>query len=1369
MTAAERFVKRMLGSISSSSYLNPNGAKGDKKWRDSALDVAIAYLNDPANDDVKPNVFSKRWAVKKNTEEGKSNGKNTAKTAQDSLYDALVADESPKDQTLEQHDKQHHPKGFNPETDTCKFRERITTETETDKGDILDSENGIENHKEKQFEIIKSTNPMTDDYHVGIRSIDDIKTFAEVCEEAPPANPDVTDDIISEAKKSGLITVYSSKPITNGTFVTPSQMMARDYAGGGEIYSKEVKLEDVAWISGDEGQYSQVGDSAKPTTLPKADKPQAKVYEGLSKKKTEEYGRLMAKKRPDLDADLILTELGKIQDRKVQECAFGWVMKGAIKLPEDTYKVEEAVKRGEEAFNAFTGAKKTMEASETTIDNARKALEDAEASGDERKIERAQQRLKNAKKRIGIAKDTIERYGNVSFNPSDYDTPMEMIEAMHDFKESEKPITVDELKKNPLMSNYRDEGYGVETFQVEDSREGQALMRKVIDTHWGKDANPWCLLHGDGEGNLSDGSDGGYDAWYFWNDYNKLPKRVAFKDGKLLAFMATAKDRHSAREELKQEWRLSDDSRPFEEWIVSCPQERRDGVLWWDRQDKWSYGIPVGVERVKDDQLGRLAQYEILGGEKVMKKGQDLFIGIKGIPGYKVWYGDSDKIKAHTDSTGGTLNYSTYGGIRSYTINANGKSYDIGIESDEDGFYLGRTTITLPNDSWARIIFDGEELDTRLSALPDEDSELSAEEVIEKYLPTIIRNFNRIKGELEGGENHVYDELISSFLGENYVEDADTLPQGETLEEHDRKHHKGHFDPSTQTCKFRDEMKKETDADKADIADEDRESKGNKKGRDEHSQPLVSPEEDKAYMEAVERGDMETAAKMVREVAERNGFGTFGLHGTKKEFTVFDKKRIGSSNDEGWLGRGFYFWDGSNRVYAGQYANGGKVMEVMLSMQEPYFIEQDEMNRLIDAADRHDVETLEKFTQDVKNNGYDSVVDNNGQMMVFEPSQIKSADSVTYDDDGNVIPLSRRFDDGDDIRGDVSGSSPSESNGEEFGESFYASVYPDRDESFSAEFAPAMEEESRKADESYAANFSKDGTYKLPFANGRFGKGIMDKVREEQKKQAEEAKRQEEEQKRQAETEQTIFENITKGMESISAEDAQEYISGLFTTLKDCGEVQRKAENRLARYPKKRKQETLRFVAATLKDILPRYPKVADALAHFAFYPCRPRSSDSYAAVTRVLYKDSGRVELKGQFMAFPYTHREQDELSFDSDGGKHMAWCIDNYPTNDVMANRACFMHEVGHLLMNGERYEDKENNEVAWGKIVNEGRREMEKWDSNISLYPQTCDTGRTRLIELHSECVALFTMPGYGQDSNLPKLPKCVEEYLRKELIG
>lgn len=172
----------------------------------------------------------------------------------------------------------------------------------------------------------------------------------------------------------------------------------------------------------------------------------------------------------------------------------------------------------------------------------------------------------------------------------------------------------------------------------------------------------------------------------------------------------------------------------------------------------------------------------------------------------------------------------------------------------------------------------------------------------------------------------------------------------------------------------------------------------------------VSKEEDKAYMDAVKQGDMEAAREKMLEAAQGAGYDVYGLHGTQGEFTVFDKKRIGSSNDEGWLGRGFYFWDKSNRDYANQYAGSkGKVMEVFLSMQEPYLIEEREMERLIEASDKHDVDTLEAFTQELKDNGYDSVVDRNGQMLVFDSSQIKSADTVTYNDKGEVIPLSERF------------------------------------------------------------------------------------------------------------------------------------------------------------------------------------------------------------------------------------------------------------------------------------------------------------------------------------------------------------------------
>ena len=114
--------------------------------------------------------------------------------------------------------------------------------------------------KSKQLEIVKNANPMTDNYHVGIRSAADIKTFEEAMKDGESffyGDFDITD--AEKALKSGEITVYSSKPLEQGGFVSTSQNMARDYAGGGKVYSKKVKLDDVAWINGDEGQYAKAG------------------------------------------------------------------------------------------------------------------------------------------------------------------------------------------------------------------------------------------------------------------------------------------------------------------------------------------------------------------------------------------------------------------------------------------------------------------------------------------------------------------------------------------------------------------------------------------------------------------------------------------------------------------------------------------------------------------------------------------------------------------------------------------------------------------------------------------------------------------------------------------------------------------------------------------------------------------------------------------------------------------------------------------------------------------------------------------------------------------------------------------------------
>lgn len=50
-----------------------------------------------------------------------------------------------------------------------------------------------------------------------------------------------------------------------------------------------------------------------------------------------------------------------------------------------------------------------------------------------------------------------------------------------------------------------------------------------------------------------------------------------------------------------------------------------------------------------------------------------------------------------------------------------------------------------------------------------------------------------------------------------------------------------------------------------------------------------------------------------------------------------------------------------------------------------------------------------EFSEALRNAGYDGVVYDNQEYIAFEPNQIKSADVVTYDDAGNIIPLSERF------------------------------------------------------------------------------------------------------------------------------------------------------------------------------------------------------------------------------------------------------------------------------------------------------------------------------------------------------------------------
>lgn len=154
---------------------------------------------------------------------------------------------------------------------------------------------------------------------------------------------------------------------------------------------------------------------------------------------------------------------------------------------------------------------------------------------------------------------------------------------------------------------------------------------------------------------------------------------------------------------------------------------------------------------------------------------------------------------------------------------------------------------------------------------------------------------------------------------------------------------------------------------------------------------------DRDYMDAVNRGDMNAAQKMVDAVAKSAGFSIRAFHGSSETFNTFSYGHIGTATGVGILGEGFYF--GDDKGLAKMY--GSRVYDSYLRMKNTYHATE---------KDQYVINTAKLAEQ-----GYDSVdmVIGGGTgkiYCVFYNTQIKSSDPVTYDDNGKVIPLSKRFD-----------------------------------------------------------------------------------------------------------------------------------------------------------------------------------------------------------------------------------------------------------------------------------------------------------------------------------------------------------------------
>ena len=172
----------------------------------------------------------------------------------------------------------------------------------------------------------------------------------------------------------------------------------------------------------------------------------------------------------------------------------------------------------------------------------------------------------------------------------------------------------------------------------------------------------------------------------------------------------------------------------------------------------------------------------------------------------------------------------------------------------------------------------------------------------------------------------------------------------------------------------------------------------------------------------------EALSRMVEQAAKEAGYTEVVYHGTNADFTVFDKKTIGK-NFGAVSDLGFYFtpYYEDARGYSTDWGKqGARVMKGVLKFQNPLVIEDTGWGSAIEQTDNRHGDLL-RWAREGKHDGIivrsmdEEFLDDNGNhdtvYIAFDSNQFKSLDPVTYDDNGNVIPLSQRFNMGkEDIR-----------------------------------------------------------------------------------------------------------------------------------------------------------------------------------------------------------------------------------------------------------------------------------------------------------------------------------------------------------------
>ena len=188
----------------------------------------------------------------------------------------------------------------------------------------------------------------------------------------------------------------------------------------------------------------------------------------------------------------------------------------------------------------------------------------------------------------------------------------------------------------------------------------------------------------------------------------------------------------------------------------------------------------------------------------------------------------------------------------------------------------------------------------------------------------------------------------------------------------------------------------------------------------------AAEERDKTYLAAVENGDTKTAQRMVDEAAKRAGYTMHLYHGSRKGGGIRIFKNWQYFTESKAYAERYMQRDNADSLYD-VYVKAERMFDtrrpecrkLFEQFREEYGMSPIQASGLPDWTDGYDLSDI------IEENDlpYDGIVLDEGgdktengpvsrgpSYVIRESNQVKRADAITYDADGNVIPISQRFD-----------------------------------------------------------------------------------------------------------------------------------------------------------------------------------------------------------------------------------------------------------------------------------------------------------------------------------------------------------------------